>query len=405
MSLSLDDPVPPRISGGISGGVPSGTVAPDAPGRLGMPLSGQEAFVYLRDLGVWRDKRKAELDALDSAALSSSDADAFSRDLTMSMALWKAISDRYDLLSVTFDSGRVGPTEAARLSTLVWGRLDVAPDSPAARVAPSTSGALALSLPEACRLSDALTSSLRARLSLEPSGAEVGTRLKDVRATVERIRDQVGLVPAGTDREAARRLLTRLEQRLLDVTDRAKRGAEVGGLLAPLEHDAAGTERDLIVGAGQRIEDARDAERAESQREELLARGAAVGDLVTRVVSLVTPAPRFGVPDVRALGDVPTDPAAVDAYLVKLDAVSRALTRVQTAYADALADREEVIGFVGALAAQARAAGRTDPDLDYLRGRLDAVLAATPTDLPRAKALLTAYQALDRALPTSGSRR
>ena len=109
---------------------------------------------------------------------------------------------------------------------------------------------------------------------------------------------------------------TRLEQRLLDVTDRAKRGAEVGGLLAPLEHDAAGTERDLIVGAGQRIEDARDAERAERQREELLARGAAVGDLVTRVVSLVTPAPRFGVPDVRALGDVPTDPSAVDAYPV-----------------------------------------------------------------------------------------
>ena len=86
MSLSLDDPVPPRVSGGV----PSGTVAPDAPGRLGMPLSGQEAFAYLRDLGVWRDKRKAELDSLDSAALSSSDADAFSRDLTMSMALWKA---------------------------------------------------------------------------------------------------------------------------------------------------------------------------------------------------------------------------------------------------------------------------------------------------------------------------
>ena len=62
---------------------------------------------------------------------------------------------------------------------------------------------------------------------------------------------------------------------------------------------------------------------------------------------------------------------------VKLDAVSRALTRVQTAYADALADREEVIGFVGALAAQARAAGRTDPDLDYLRGRLDACLLYT----------------------------
>jgi hypothetical protein len=46
-----------------------------------MPLSGHEAFAYLRDLGVWRDKRKAELDSLDAAALASSDADAFSRDM------------------------------------------------------------------------------------------------------------------------------------------------------------------------------------------------------------------------------------------------------------------------------------------------------------------------------------
>ena len=87
MSLSLDDPVPPRISGGISGGVPSGTVAPDAPGRLGMPLSGQEAFVYLRDLGVWRDKRKAELDALDSAALSSSGAGSKAGAETLGMRI------------------------------------------------------------------------------------------------------------------------------------------------------------------------------------------------------------------------------------------------------------------------------------------------------------------------------
>ena len=43
--------------------------------------------------------------------------------------------------------------------------------------------------------------------------------------TVERIRDQVAIAPAGVDREAARTQLTRLEQRLVDVTDRAKRGA------------------------------------------------------------------------------------------------------------------------------------------------------------------------------------
>ncbi len=405
MSLSID---PPPSTPGSAGTLP-GTAAPEAPGRLGSPVGVNEAFAYLRDLGVWRDQRRAELDALDSAALSSSERDSFSRDMLVSMALWKAISDRYDLLVVTFDSGRVGPTEAARLSTLIWGRLDVAPGSAAATISPATSGALSLSLPEACRLSDAMTSSLRARLSLEPSGAEVGTRLKDVRATIERIRDQVGLVPAGADREAARTLLTRLEQRLVDVTDRAKRGADVGGLLAPLELEAAGAERDLIVGAGERLDDARDAARATQQREELVARHDAVQALVAQCVASVVQAPRLAVPDVRALGPVPSTPREVDAYLVRLDAVSRALTLVHTAYGAALAERDEVVGLAGALGAQLRASGLgADPDLDRLRERIDAVLATRPTDLRRARALLAAYQALAAGLaspPPKGTTR
>ena len=137
VSLSID-PIPQPAAGGAL----PGAVAPDAPGRLGSPLAVNEAFAYLRDLGIWRDKRKAELDSLDAAALASSERDSFSRDMLVSMALWKAISDRYDLLTVTFDSGRVGPTEAARLSTLVWGRLDVAPNSAAATISPATSGCL-----------------------------------------------------------------------------------------------------------------------------------------------------------------------------------------------------------------------------------------------------------------------
>ena len=40
-----------------------------------------------------------------------------------------------------------------------------------------------------------------------------------------------------------------LDTRTADVAARAKRGADVGGLLGPLEHDAARAERDLIVGA------------------------------------------------------------------------------------------------------------------------------------------------------------
>lgn len=420
MSLSLD-PLPsgesgPGGAGGPGGpGGPAGPVgaagpvgpsgagsAPEAPGRLGSPVSVHEAFVYLRDLGVWRDRRKSELDGLDSAALASSERDAFSRDMLVSMALWKSISDRYDLLTVTFDSGRVGPVESERLSTLIWGRLDLAPGSAATTIAASTSGALGLSLPEACRLSDAMTSSLRARLSLEPSGAEVGTRVKDVRATIERIRDQVALTPHGPDREAARMSFQRLEQRLIDVTDRAKRGADVGGLLAPLEYDAASAERDLIVGAGKRLGAARDVERAGQLRTELVARGEAITALVAQCVAAVTPSPNLAVPDVRALGEIPSSPDGVEAYLVRLDAVSRALTRVHTTYSEALAERDEVQGYAGALAAQASASGVRDPDLDLLQGRLDAVFAGRPVDVPRARALLAAYQAFLQAITTKG---
>ena len=59
VSLELSPPTPPATGG-----------APEAPGRLGSSVTPQEAFVYLRDLAVWKDRRKEELDALDSAALA-----------------------------------------------------------------------------------------------------------------------------------------------------------------------------------------------------------------------------------------------------------------------------------------------------------------------------------------------
>lgn len=393
MSLDLTPPTPPTGA------------APQPPGRLGSPVGALEAFGYLRDLGIWRDRRREELEGLDSAALASSEQDTFSRDMLVSMALWKAISDRYDLLEVTFDNGRVGPHEAERISGLIWGRLDVPPGSAAGSLAPATSGALALSLPEACRLSDALTSSLRARLALEPSGAEVGTRLKDVRATVERIRDQVGLAPAGPEREQARARLQRLDQRLTEVTDRARRGADVGGLLAPLEYDASTAERDLIVAAGLRLDAARDAAQARERRAELAARGTAIRALEDRCVQAVTPAPRLAVPDVSALGEIPDDPAGVAAYLRRLDTVSRALTAAHAAYAEALGERDELAGLAGALGAQARATGIPTPDLDELTARLEHAFADTPTDMPRVRALVAAYQAYLQSRATPGGRR
>ncbi len=59
------------------------------------------------------------------------------------------------------------------------------------------------------------------------------------RAGVERIRDQVPLVPAGAQRDAAADKLARLDRRVEDLLARARRGADVGGVIGPLEIDIA----------------------------------------------------------------------------------------------------------------------------------------------------------------------
>jgi len=384
--------------------------APTAPGRLGQPLVAGEALHYLEALGTWRDERKAELDVLDEAALGAPDAPAYTGDLLLSMALWKAVADRHDLLVATWDSGRVGPTELARLSTLVWGRLDAlssrtaASPGAAAAAAQVPSGALAVSLPEACRLSDALAASLRARLGLDASEADLQARLRSLRASVERVRDLVDREPAQL-RAPAAALLDRLDNRTADVLARAQRGADVGGLLGPLEQDAARTERDLIVGASTRRADAHDEARAKALRTELEARGAALRDLAARCVAQVAPAPRLAVPDVSALGPVPAEPAAVDAYLVRLDAVGRAMTMAQDAYASALAERDELRLMVGAYAAKAadqrtaRRSPEADADLADLQRRAVEALDRVPADLTRARAVVAAYAAYLASAP------
>lgn len=383
--------------------------APAAPGRLGQPLVAQEALRYLEALGEWRDQRKAELDLLDQAALEAPDQTAFTGDMLLSMALWKAVADRHDLLLATWDSGRVGQTELERLSTLVWGRLDAtmisrpgASTATAPAGARAAAGALAVSLPEACRLSDALAASLRARLGIDPSEADIQARVRTLRASVERVRDLVDREPAQAH-AAASSMLSRLDARIADVLSRVQRGADVGGLLGPLEHDAARAERDLIVGASNRRADAHDEARARALRAELEARGAALRDLAARCVAQVAPAPRLAVPDVSALGPVPTDPAAVDAYLVRLDAVGRAMTMAQDAYASALSERDELRGRLGAYAAKAASLGGSSTssrldldaasDLEELERRGVDTLDREPVDLDRARALVAAYQA------------
>jgi hypothetical protein len=252
------------------------------------------------------------------------------------------------------------------------------------------------------RLSDALAASLRRRLSLDPGDADVTGRLRQLRAQLERVRDLIAAEPRDS-RDPLSHKLTKLDARLVEMVEKAKRGADVGGLVGPLEAEAARIERDLIVGSATRTEAVRDAKRADELRAELEARGAAIRDLAARCVAAVNPAPRLAVPDVAALGQVPQTPAEVGTYLARLATVSRALNLAHAAYAGALDERDELSGRLEAYAIKAtRAAayntatgkgGGTDDDLDELFRRAQKVLRTEPTDMARARALVAAHQA------------
>ncbi len=381
-------------------------VAPVAPGRLGEPVEPAAMSAYLTGLGAWRDRRRDELDELDRAALAAPDPTGLTGDITLSMALWQAVAARYDELERVWAGGRVGDVERRRLASLIWGRLH-----PAGGGDPDGTGdpaGMSVSVPEACRLSDALAGQLQLRLSLGLVGVDLANHLRTLRAGLERIRDQLGQdaaqgrPPSHDGGDGAAQRLRRLISRLDDVTARAGRGADVGGLVPSLEADAARLERDLIVGAATRRDDQADLARARRTRDDLLAKGAEVLALVETCVAQVDPAPRLAVPQVQALGPVPTEPAAVDAYLARLDAVARALARAEQTYRAALAERDDLRHRLAAYRAKARATGLDDaPEVAGLYHQARGVLDTEPTDLPRARAVVAAYQTLLGARPPS----
>ena len=354
-------------------------VAPTAPGALGQPAAPDDVLAYLDELGRWRDARRRELDMLDEAALRSPERDTLSSDVVLSMALWQAVVNRLDALVEIWDSGRVGRTELDRISSLIWGGLEAAPNS------------MNLSLPEACRLSDALASSLRFRLSLAP-GSDVVHVVRELREQAERIRDLVAEAPPETRGPGAERL-ARLDERLADFSDRARRGADVGGLVEPLTRDLARTERDLIVSAATREQGRRSTERAQG----LVSRLTAQGDHVRRVrdecVARVSPAPRLAVPDVTALGPLPTSSPDLDGYVDRLEAVQRALGLAQSAYQAALEEPGELEGLLHGYHAKATATGLVNDDLDGIHQLAHEVLEGVPVDVRRLRALVSAYQA------------
>ncbi|GMA41321.1 hypothetical protein [Mobilicoccus caccae] len=359
-------------------------VAPRAPGSMGRDVPAEDLLAYLEALTTWRERRRLELDQLDEAAMRSPDRAQLTGDVMLSMTLWKAVADRHDLLVAAWDSGRVIAQDRIRLTTLIWGRLDQ-------NAVEGTT--LAVSLPEACRLSDSLASSLRRALGLD--GTEPGTehRVKELRASIERIRDLVAGVPASRA-ASAQEALVDLDRRLVDLRDRVRRGADVGGLVGPLEIMAATTERDLIVAAANRTRARDRVEDVKATVADLTARGEAVRGLAATCVAKVADAPTLAVPDVTALGEPPTDPDELDAYATRLDRVGRALEMARGAYAGALERRSD-------LAEQVDRDERRVPDLPgHLRGDAEAlvrrsreILAITPTDLGHLGALTAALAA------------
>ncbi|RYV50925.1 hypothetical protein [Pengzhenrongella frigida] len=362
-------------------------IAPVAPARMGEPVEPAAMLRFLSELVAWSERRRAELAELDAAALTAADAGALTGDITLSMTLWQAVAGRLAQIEQVWDDGRVGPVERQRLSALVWGRLD-------ADAGPG-SASLAISLPEACRLSDALAAQLSWRLSLDPVGVDLAAHLRSLRATLERVRDLLPGEQAGPVRDAAAERLLRIDRRLEDATARAGRGADVGGLIGPLESDAALLERDLIVAAATRRDDERDRARAHALRDRLLERSVVVDRVVDDCVAQIRSAPTLAVPRVEALGPVPDDALAVDAYLVRLAAVARALTLAEQAYGGPLAELSDLRALLDVYHAKAAGTGHAaHPEVAEMYKQALAVVNEPPTDLARARAVVGAYQLL-----------
>jgi len=376
------------------GSVPPGVPAPPAPGRLGEALDPQAALTYLEALGDWLARRREELDALDREVLASADPARHTGDITLAMALWQAVADREASLRAVWGSGRVGRDERERMATLVWGRRDTTGSS-----GPGQGSPLALSVPEACRLADAVVGELREGLGLDPSGAQTNARVAALRAQIERLRDQSALEPAGSPRRRATEQVSTLAARLSAAVDKAARGGDVGGILGPIEVEAATLERDLIVGGARRREAGALVARVRDLRADLGRRAAALRTLADRCVATVEEAPRYAVPDVEALGPLPNTVAAITVYEHRLDLVGRALAVAEQAYGQALRDHDDREMRLAALQVLAEALGQADePDLRRAYAMARAALDARPSRAALSEQLVTLYATYLEAL-------
>ena len=209
----------------------------------------------------------------------------------------------------------------------MWGRLEAPGGAGEAGQVPG------MSLPEACKLSDALTSQLRVRLQIDPSGSQAIARLSTLRENLERLRDQVALEPLESEGQA-RSYLAELTSRVQDASDKAGRGGDVGGILGRSNRDRPSS--DLIVGGAVRRQNREQHEAVSQRRDALAGRGRRLNELVAEVVATVAEPPKYAVPNVAAWGAIPVDKAGLETFETKLARVDKAMDFVEKAYTQAL---------------------------------------------------------------------
>jgi hypothetical protein len=372
-------------------------IAPVPPGRLGEAADPNVLLGYLRALRDWVAQRRRELDGLDGAAQRSADPDDHTADVTLSMALWQSVSERCQQLDLLWDSGRADVLTREQMSRVIFGRLSGSP----------ADASLRLSVVEACRLSDALAAQLRARLSFDPRASEAVVRVGALRASLERLRELVKEEPTWAPQ------VETLASRVDAVATRAARGGDVDGVLHDLEVDTARAERDLVVTTATKLRQARSAEataaeliadrtRAASEVAALEHRRTRLQALVTRCTAEITPAPVYAVPDVSALGSVPTGRADLDAFTQRLDTVVRAMDMVEQAYGRPLAEYEELVGLLTSYQAMAGRTGReSDAAVTRALAEAQVTLAARPCDIAAARLAVTTFRELVRGRPAA----
>jgi hypothetical protein len=206
-------------------------------------------------------------------------------------------------------------------------------------------------------------------------------------------------------------IVQRLVARVEDLAEAATRGGDVTGSLQILEIDAARVERDLIVATATRREAERGRQRQEATLIEdrvrvmnelaaLKQREPALRELADRCARRIALAPRLAVPEPEALGSVPTDRAELDAFLVRVSAVTRAMDVVEQVYSAPLAELAELAGRFDAYRVMAVRTGK-DADRQLVStGQLTrSALQAVPCDLDAARTLVAQYQTLVRDKP------